>query len=115
MKPTYVPRRGDVVYLDLEPHRGREHGGTRTVLVLSPDAYNRKVGLAVVCPITNQVKGYAFEVEIADNPQVSGVALADQVRAVDWRKRRANFVCYLGDEIVQEVAEKFSTLIALEE
>jgi mRNA interferase MazF len=83
--PTpYIPARGDVVYLDFDPQAGREQKGRRPALVLSPIAYNRRVGLCVACPITNQVKGYPFEVAIPAGFQVTGVILADQVKSLDW-------------------------------
>src|SRR5215218_2502163 len=87
-----VPDRGDVVWLDFNPQTGHEQAGRRPALVLSPVAYNRKVGLALVCPITSQVKGYPFEVQMPEGTEVAGVILADQVKSLDWRARRAKVV-----------------------
>lgn len=77
---AYVPDRGDVVWLDFTPQAGHEQGGRRPAVVLSPVAYNKKVGLALLCPITSQVKGYPFEVLIPSGSPVTGVILADQVK-----------------------------------
>jgi mRNA interferase MazF len=110
-KSKYVPRRGDVIRLDFNPQTGHEQAGRRPALVLSPTAYNRTVGLAVVCPITNEQKGYPWEVAIPDNPMVSGVILADQVKSVDWRQRKAEFVCTLEEEVVDETVEKTIALL----
>jgi mRNA interferase MazF len=87
-----VPDRGDVVWLDFTPQAGHEQAGRRPGVVLSPAAYNGKVGLALVCPITTQVKGYPFEVSISGERSVTGVILADQVKSIDWRARRARVV-----------------------
>lgn len=88
---TYVPDRGDVVWLDFTPQAGHEQAGRRPALVLSPAAYNRKAGLMLCCPITSQVKGYPFEVQVAPSTgKVAGVVLADQVRCLDWRSRNAS-------------------------
>ena len=87
-----VPDRGDVVWLDFTPQAGHEQAGRRPGVVLSPAAYNRKVGLALVCPITTQAKGYPFEVAIPGERVVTGVVLADQVKSIDWRARRAKIV-----------------------
>jgi mRNA interferase MazF len=87
-----VPDRGDVVWLDFTPKAGHEQPGRRPGVVLSPAAYNRKVGLALVCPITTQSKGYPFEVAIPGERVVTGVVLADQVKSIDWRARRAKIV-----------------------
>jgi mRNA interferase MazF len=110
-KKKYVPRRGDVIRLDFDPQRGHEQAGRRPALVLSPADYNRTVGLAVACPITRAQKGYPWEVAIPDNPSVEGVVLSDQLKSFDWRQRQAEFVCTLGEELVDEVVDKAFTLL----
>jgi mRNA interferase MazF len=85
----YVPERGDVVWIDFNPQRGREQAERRPALVLSPANYNGTVGLAVVCPITNQVKSYPFEVLIPEGLAATGVVLSDQIKSFDWRERKA--------------------------
>lgn len=107
----YVPRRGDIIRLDFDPQKGHEQAGRRPALVLSPTEYNRVIGLAVVCPITNQQKGFPWEVEISENPFVSGVVLADQVKSLDWKGRRAEFVCTPDEGLLEEVVEKTTALI----
>lgn len=97
----YVPERGDAIWLSLNPQAGREQASRRPALVLSPASYNRRVGLCVVCPITSQIKGYPFEVEIPEGMGVSGVVLADQVRSVDWREREAKFIATLPAIVLQ--------------
>ncbi len=77
------PDRGDVVWITLNPQAGHEQAGRRPALVVSPLSYNGKVGLAVLCPITSQVKGYPFEVLIPPGLKVSGAVLADQVKNLD--------------------------------
>ncbi len=111
MVNSYIPDRGDAVYLDLVPQSGHEQGGRRPALVLSPKAYNRKVGLAVFCPITHSIKGYPFEVLIPDGCEISGTVLADQVKSLDWRARRADFKCRLPDEVLEETLEKIRALL----
>jgi len=78
----YVPRRGDIVWLSFTPQAGHEQAGRRPALVLSPSAYNRKVGLALFCPVTSRVKGYPFEVTVPKGLSVAGVVLADQVKSL---------------------------------
>jgi mRNA interferase MazF len=114
-KKKYVPRRGDVIRLDFDPQRGQEQAGRRPALVLSAAEYNRMVGLAVVCPITNSKKGYPWEVEITDNPFVSGTVLADQVKSLDWRLRHAEFVCTPEAGLLEEVVDKTVALLNPEE
>ncbi len=104
--PTYFPRRGDFIWLDFAPQAGHEQSGRRPALVLSHDAYNRKTGLLLGCPITTQRKGYPFEVTIPDGLSVSGVVLADQVRSLDWRSRRAVFIAKAPADTLAEVLSK---------
>lgn len=108
---VYVPDRGDVVWLRFDPQVGHEQAGTRPALVLSPKLYNGKVGLALMCPITSKTKGYPFEVPLPDELNVSGVILADQIKSLDWRARKAEFFCKVPEEIVAEVQAKIHVLI----
>lgn len=112
MARRYVPARGDAIWITLNPHAGHEQAGRRPALVLSPSAYNGKVGLAILCPITSQVKGYPFEVAISSGSKLVGVILADQVKNLDWRVRKAEFICKLPRKTTNEVLEKLGTLLA---
>ena len=108
----YVPERGDVIWITLNPQAGHEQAGRRPVAVLSPRAYNGKVGLALVCPVTGQAKGYPFEVKIPAGLSVGGVILADQVKSLDWRARRAEPAGQLRPGTVTEVLRKVGALLA---
>jgi len=107
----YLPERGDIVWLQFDPQLGHEQAGRRPALIVSPQSYNSKVGLALLCPITSKVKGYPFEVEIPDGLQVSGAILADQVKSLDWRARDAQFACKVLASTVAEVQAKIQVLI----
>ena len=108
---AYVPERGDAVWLDFNPQAGHEQAGRRPALVLSPASYNRRTGLTIFCPITNQVKGYPFEVVLPEGGKVSGVVLSDQVKSLDWRTRRADLITHLPAVVVEEVIGKLETLL----
>jgi mRNA interferase MazF len=108
---VYVPERGDVVRVSFNPQAGHEQAGWRPALVLSPKTYNGRVGLALCCPVTSQVKGYPFEVQIPDGYPVTGVILSDQVKSFDWRARQAELWCKLPPGIYQEVLQKLQTLL----
>ncbi len=115
MKPgktmAYIPDSGDIVWVMFNPQAGHEQAGHRPALVLSPKAYNGKVGLAILCPITSQVKGYPFEVLIPEGLEINGAILSDQVKSLDWRARKAEFGCKLPATAFNEVVQKLSTLI----
>jgi len=108
---AYVPDRGDAVWLNFNPQTGHEQAGRRPAFVLSPAAYNRKVGLAVFCPITTQIKGYALEVLIPHGLKVSGAVLSDQVKSLDWKARDTKFIVRLPKAVTDEVLKKLGTLI----
>jgi mRNA interferase MazF len=107
----WAPDRGDVIWISLTPQAGHEQAGRRPTVILSPAAYNQRVGLALLCPITNQVKGYPFEVAIPEGLDVTGVVLADQVKSLDWRAREAAFICRLPPTTVEEIRLKLGTLL----
>ncbi|MBI2263965.1 MAG: type II toxin-antitoxin system PemK/MazF family toxin [Armatimonadetes bacterium] len=108
---AYVPRRGDVVRITLNPQTGHEQAGRRPAVILSPEAYNGKVGLAILCPITKQIKGYPFETAIPAGLPITGAILSDQVKSLDWRARNAELICTLPPKIIAEVLQKLGTLL----
>jgi len=107
----YIPQRGDVVRILLNPQVWYEQSGLRPAVVISPASYNGKAGLALFCLIASQVKGYPFEVELPEGLPVSGVALADQVKSLDWKSRKAEFVCALPPGAVTGLLGKLQTLL----
>ena len=109
---AYIPDRGDIVWITFNPQAGHEQAGRRPALVLSAAAYNGKVGLAILCPITSQIKGYPFEVLIPIGLEISGAVLSDQVKSLDWKVRQAELVCRLPSAALEEVMQKLSTLIS---
>ena len=109
---AYVPRCGDVVWITLSSQAGHEQAGRRPAVVLSPLNYNSKVGVAIFCPITNQTKGYPFEVLLPVGLPIAGAILSDQVKSLDWRARNAELICTLPTETISEVLQKLGTLLS---
>jgi mRNA interferase MazF len=101
------------VWLSFAPQAGHEQAGHRPALALSPESYNRKVGLAIFCPLSTRVKGYPFEVPLPAGLKVSGVVLADQVKNLDWRARSAKFICKIPDAATDEVLTKLGVLLTI--
>ena len=99
----YVPKRGDLIWLSSDPEAGHEQAGRRPAFVLSPEAYNRKTGLLLACPVTSRIKGYPFEVRLPAGLDVSGVVLTDQIKSLDWKARKAEFAGRTTEAIVQDV------------
>ena len=107
---TFIPSRGDIVWVDFNPTKGHEQAKRRPALVLSPRAYNALTHLAFVCPVTSQVKGYPFEV-LCTGKKVSGAILADQIRSIDWQARNARLIQKATDKVLGDVLEKVQLLL----
>ena len=107
-----APGRGDLVWISLNPQAGHEQAGRRPALVLSTIEYNKRVGLALLCPVTSIAKGYPFEVALPKDLEISGVVLADQVKSLDWRVRKAERVCTAPQSVTSEVLGKLNALLS---
>lgn len=110
VKKDFIPRRGDLVWVDLNPKKGKQQAKVRPAIVVSPQPYNEKSSLALMCPITSVQKGYPFEVSVKDT-KVSGVILADHIRSLDWRVRNTKFIAKAKPGVIAEVQAKLLLLI----
>jgi mRNA interferase MazF len=108
---TYVPERGDIVWMTFDPQVGHEQAGRRPALILSPLAYNGRTRLALLCPMTRQSKGIKFEVAIPSGLPVSGVILSDHLKSLDWHEREAQFICRVPDTVILDVLQRLEALI----
>jgi len=109
--PRHIPRRGDLIWLQFTPQAGHEQAGHRPAVVISPSSYNRRVGLALCCPVTSQVKGYPFEVLLPQGLGVEGAILSDQVKSLDWRVRKARRIGVVPADVLQETVGKILALV----
>lgn len=108
---SYSPERGDLVWLNFNPQSGHEQKGRRPAIVLSPEEYNHKVGLAILCPVTSSIKGYPFEVILPESCCIKGVILTDQVKSLDWSARSLKLIEKLPQSIISEVQRKLELLL----
>lgn len=106
----YTPKRGDIIFINFNPQAGKEQKGKRPALVISPTAYNKKVGLALVVPITNKTKDYPFEVPLPKKLKTKGAILSDHIKNLDWQSRKARFIEKLPPETYTKVISKLSLL-----
>ncbi len=111
---AYQPERGHFIFLDFSPQAGSERAGRRPALVLSPLTYNVATGLVFVCPVTNQLKGGAFEVPIPPDAKVTGAVLSDHLRSVDWIARNADFHSVAPTDLLLEVLARIEAILAIE-
>lgn len=111
MNPKYIPHQGDLIFVNFNPQAGREQAGKRPALVLSPWKYNEATGLMICAPVTSKMKDYPFEVKLPNTLKIKGVVLADHIRNVDWKIRKARFVEKAPSELLRDVIQKINTLI----
>ena len=111
MSSSYVPERGDLVWLEFTPQDGSEQRGRRPALVLSPKAYNEKAGLALFRPVISKIKGYPFEVQLPDGYAVSGVVLSDQLKSLDWRSKKAKLIERVSLDVMALVTSRVLPLL----
>lgn len=107
---SYIPQKGDIVWLEFDPQSGHEQKGKRPALAISPEIYNSKTGLCLFVPITSKIKDYPFEVKIKTK-KIQGAILSDQVKSLDFKARNAKFCDKLDKKTFNEVVEKIGFLI----
>jgi mRNA interferase MazF len=110
MVKSYIPDKGDLVWLNFTPQSGHEQSGRRPAVVISPEEYNGKTGLGIFCPVSSKVKGYPFEVKIK-NDLISGAVLSDHIKKLDWESRKAEFISKVTETELEEILEKIKALI----
>lgn len=108
---SYVPKRGDIVWLSFDPQAGHEQAGRRPAYMVSPESYNQRTSLFLVCPITPRIKNYPFEVMLPRGLSVEGVVLADQIKSLDWKARRAEFAASTNPAFAGDVLALILPLI----
>ncbi|TFG50157.1 MAG: mRNA-degrading endonuclease [Gemmatimonadales bacterium] len=104
-----APDRGDLVWVTIEPGGGGP-ALRRPALVVSPALYNARSGLALMCAIGREPKGYPFEVALPEGLPIEGVVLADHLRSADWNARRAEIAGRVPKAVVDDVLAKLKPL-----
>ena len=106
-----MPKRGDIVWITLDPTRGHEQAGRRPAVVLSTHEFNRTCGLALIVPVTSKDKGYTNEVPVITE-NIHGAALTSHLRAIDWNERRVEFIDHCPGAALREIQEMCTTYIS---
>ncbi len=108
---SYIPDRGDIVWLNFTPQTGHEQRGKRPALILSPKIYNKKTSLCICLPITSKIKGYPFEVGLPKGLEVEGVILSDQIKNLDFVAREIDYICEAPHEVLVTVQKNVLALV----
>ena len=111
---AYLPQTGDLIWTDFDPTKGREQGGRRPALVVSPAAFTENTGLAIVCPITSRVRPFPTSVVLPSSLPITGEILTSHIRSIDTQARPIRYAgIAVSDEIARLVRAKLDTFIAI--
>ena len=110
VEDVYIPQKGDLVWLDFDPQTGHEQRGRRPAICISQKSYNQKTGLALFCPVTSHIKGYPFEI-VLQGHSINGCILSDQVKNLDWKKRKCTFIEEASKTETNAAVENITLLI----
>lgn len=108
-KKSRAPKRGDIVWIKLSPTKGKEQRGHRPAIILSLQEYNKRTGLALMCPITSKIKNYPLEYLI-QTETFSGVILTDQIRCIDWKRRITKVGGSVGIEVIMAIIKNILSI-----
>ncbi len=112
MVKGYVPRAGDIIWLDFDPQAGREQAKRRPALVVTDETYNRASGLALVCPLTSRRKPYPFALPVTID-RVEGAVLVDHLKSLDWVARKATFHSHANAALLTKVRSYLGILLGI--
>ena len=102
MVKEYIPQKGDLVILTFDPQAGHEQKGRRPALIISNEAFNKALGLAIACPITNTNRDFPFHVEVSSE-NLSGFIMTEQIKSIDYKAREVKFIEKVNDDILNQV------------
>src|SRR5690242_10823708 len=108
---SYIPQRGHLVWITLDPTEGHEQADRRPALVICPNEFNRIIRMAMMCAITTKAKGGGFEVPLPPGLKTTGVIMVHQIRCMAYRERGAEYIETVPASVLDEVLGKLSTLI----
>lgn len=112
MVTRYVPRAGDVVWIDFDPQAGREQAKRRPALVITEQSFNQASGLALVCPLTSRRKPYPFALP-AVLDAIEGAVLVDHLKSLDWAVRKAAFHSKADPALLARVRSYLGVLLGI--
>ena len=111
MVKKYIPERGDIVFLDFNPTKGHEQSGTRPGVVISHNIYNKHTNMAIVLPITSNVKSYPTHYILEDTKRIKGAVLCEHVRSIDYNYRNIKFIEKLSDNDLISITALFNACV----
>lgn len=97
MVKKYIPKQGDVIFLNFNPTKGHEQAGFRPAVVISNNVFNQNTKMVMVCPITSNDKYFPTHYNLEDTKNIHGAVLCEHIRSIDYESRNVKFVEKLSD------------------
>ncbi len=92
MVKTYIPKIGDIIYVNTNPVKGHEQGGYRPAIVISKDVFNKNTKMAIICPITSNTKDFPTHYILNETKKIKGAVLCEHIRSIDFEERKVKFI-----------------------
>ncbi len=92
MVKKYIPKQGDIVFLDFNPTKGHEQAGMRPAVVISTNTFNQNTKMVMLCPITSNNKEFPTHYQLEDTKRVHGSVLCEHIRSINYEIRNLKFV-----------------------
>ena len=99
---NYIPEQGDIVVLTFDPQSGYEQKGRRPAVIVSNKVFNRHLGLAFACPITNTKRDFPFHIKV-DSNRITGFIMVEQMKSIDYKSRKIKFIEKAKQDTVDEI------------
>ena len=93
----YIPKQGDIVYLDFNPTKGHEQKGKKPAIVVSNDVFNINTKMVMLCPITSNTKEFPTHYKLEDTKKIKGSVLCEHMRSIDYEIRKIKFIEHISD------------------
>ena len=106
----YIPEAGDIVALTFDPQSGHEQKGRRPALIVSNKTFNKHLGLAFACPITNSKRDFPFHLKV-DSKQLTGYIMTEQLKSIDYKARKIKFIEKATKETLEEVLAIIGSIV----
>jgi mRNA interferase MazF len=107
----YVPEKGDFVIISFTPQSGHEQRGRRPAIVVSSKLFNKATGMILVCPVTSSKRYSPFHVPVTDAASVSGEIMLEQIKSIDYKCKKVQFIEKASEEVLNEVLSIMDAIV----
>lgn len=92
MVVKYIPKQGDIAFLDFNPTKGHEQAGLSPCVVISNNVFNKNTKMVIVCPITSNEKEFPTHYLLNNTKKIHGSVLCEHIRSIDYEIRNLKYV-----------------------